>query len=141
MDAAASALDRPRQPRAPHLRPAVAAVWPTEYRGGMTTSPARLLPVLSALAGILLIAGCASSNAGSTAPSNSPSPSSSNADDSGDADMDGAILDDGRMFGVVTHGSSSSACVPQVGEVTADGQTVDVNLEDAAAADTVCTAD
>lgn len=103
------------------------------------TSPTRLLSVLSALAGIALIAGCASSP-GSTTPSSTPAPTSAS-DDSDDFEIDGTILDDGRMFAVVTWGSSSLACVPQVGDVSANGQTVEVTLEDVAGADEVCTAD
>lgn len=119
----------------------MAVALPPRYRGGMT-SPMRLLPVLSALAGIALIAGCASSP-GSTTPSSTPAPSSTAgaSDDAGEFEVDGTVLDDGRMFAVITWGSSSLACVPQVGEVTANGQTVDVTLEDTADADAVCTAD
>lgn len=105
------------------------------------TSPTRLLPVLSALAGVLLIAGCASPGPGAQIPSGSASPSSEASQGSGDADFDATILDGGRMFAVISHGSSSLACVPQVGEVSAQGQVVSVVLEDTAPADTVCTAD
>lgn len=52
--------------------------------------------------------------------------------------MLGALLDDGRMFAVVTWGSSS--CVPQIDEVTGEGQAVTVTVADPADAD-VCTAD
>jgi len=78
------------------------------------TSETRLLPVLSALAGVLLIAGCASSTPGSTAPSSSPAPSSSASEDADDSDIEGVVLDGGRMFAVVTRGSSSLACAPQI---------------------------
>jgi hypothetical protein len=108
------------------------------------TSPTRLLPVLSALVGVLLIAGCASSSPGSTTPSSSaaPSNSSDDGDSGGDGvDLDGTLLDDGRMFAVITQGSSSLACIPQVGDVSANGQTVDVTLEDTGDADQICTDD
>jgi hypothetical protein len=52
--------------------------------------------------------------------------------------MEGTILDDGRLFAVVTWGSSS--CIPVVDEVAGEGQTVRVTLADAAT-DQVCTAD
>lgn len=53
-------------------------------------------------------------------------------------DVMGAWLDGGRMIGIVTEGSSS--CVPTVGEVSLDGATLDVVLEDPAG-DTPCTRD
>lgn len=106
------------------------------------TSAARILPVLSALAGVLLIAGCASSEPGSSTPSSTPAASSgSSGSAGGDADLEATVLDDGRMFALITWGSSTLACVPQVGEVSANGQTVDVTLEDTAGEDQVCTAD
>jgi hypothetical protein len=43
-------------------------------------------------------------------------------------DFEGALLDDGRMFAVITWGSST--CVPQVDEVAAQGQTVSMTLVD-----------
>ncbi len=43
-------------------------------------------------------------------------------------DFEGALLDDGRMFAVITVGSST--CVPQVDQVAAEGQTVTVTLVD-----------
>ncbi|MFK4853554.1 hypothetical protein ACI3KT_18120 [Microbacterium sp. ZW T6_19] len=104
------------------------------------TSPTRLLPVLSALAGVLLIAGCASSSPGSTTPSSSPAPSSSSSGGD-DADLDGTLLDDGRMFAVITQGSSSLACTPQITQVTAKGQVVDVTVEDKTDPAVMCTAD
>lgn len=103
------------------------------------TSPTRLLPVLSALAGVLLIAGCASSSPGSTTPSNSPAPSPSSSGD--DTDLDGTLLDDGRMFAVITQGSSSLACTPQITQVAAKGQVVDVTVEDKTDPAVMCTAD
>lgn len=101
-------------------------------------STKRAVGALSVLAAALLFAGCAA-GPGSTAPTNSPGSSAGATDDPDDFDgMDGALLDDGRMFAVVTWGSST--CIPQVDEVTADGQTVSVTLVDADA-DAVCTAD
>lgn len=105
------------------------------------TSPTRLLPVLPALVGVLLIAGCASPGPGSTAPSSSPSPSSGSSGASDDADIEGVVLDGGRMFAVVTQGSSSLACAPQITQVTANGQVVDVTVEDKTDPAVMCTAD
>lgn len=98
----------------------------------------RLAAVLSSLAAVLLIAGCASSpgtDGPTSSPSTEPSASGSGEDSS---DFEGVLLDDGRMFAVVTYGSS---CVPQVEEVAADGQTVTAHLVDAGGTDQVCTAD
>lgn len=101
-------------------------------------SSSRALAALSVLAAALLFAGC-TAGPGSTAPTSSPGSSSGATDDSDDFDdIEGALLDDGRMFAVVTWGSST--CIPQVDAVSADGQTVSVTLVDADA-DAVCTAD
>jgi hypothetical protein len=105
---------------------------------------AALRPVLAALALLtagLAMSGCAG-GAGGTAPTSTAaptdggSPSSDGGDDTDD--MAAAWLDGGRMFAVVTWGSSG--CVPVVESATAEGQTVTVVLADATA-DTVCTAD
>ena len=53
-------------------------------------------------------------------------------------DMEAAILDDGRMFAIVTWGSST--CVPHVDTVSANGQTVSVELVETDA-NAVCTLD
>ncbi|GAA5033773.1 hypothetical protein GCM10025738_17440 [Microbacterium fluvii] len=53
------------------------------------------------------------------------------------AEFEGAWLDGGRMIGLVTWGSSS--CVPSADGVSADGQTVTVELLDPE--DAACTAD
>lgn len=55
-----------------------------------------------------------------------------------DFELDAAWLDQGRMVGVVTWGSST--CIPQATDVTADGQSVSVTLEDVVG-DQICTAD
>lgn len=90
-------------------------------------------------AALLLLVGC-TAGPGATAPSSSPAPtSSSGAVDDDYDDMEAAILDDGRLFAVVTWGSST--CVPQVDSVSANGQTVSVELVDSATDDAVCTAD
>lgn len=95
---------------------------------------------LSSLAAVaLLAAGCASTP-GAETPTSSPAPSADSGDDS--ADIEGVLLDDGRMFAVITWGSSG--CVPQVDEVSADGQTVSVSLvdlDDENGDEKVCTAD
>lgn len=102
------------------------------------TSTTRAVGALSVLAAALLFAGCAA-GPGATTPTSTPAPSAGQTDGSDDADdMEGALLDDGRMFAVVTWGSST--CIPQVDEVSADGQTVSVTLVDADA-DAVCTKD
>lgn len=91
----------------------------------------------------LLIAGCASGPA-------SPKPTSSAAPDGSGAssapvvedDIEAAWLDDGRMVGIVTLGSST--CIPIVDEITGVGQTVRVSLVDAPAvegSEPICTAD
>lgn len=62
-------------------------------------------------------------------------------------DVEAAWLDDGRMFAIVTWGSST--CVPVVDEVSAEGQTITVALVDAPGdggtedegAERACTAD
>jgi hypothetical protein len=89
------------------------------------------LPVALLLAGGAL-AGCASQAA--SAPSSSPT------DDAGEEfEMDAAWLDDGRIIGLVTMGSSG--CVPMAEEATleADGS-LSVTLVEPEA-DTVCTTD
>lgn len=43
-------------------------------------------------------------------------------------EVDAAWLDDGRLIGLVTYGSSS--CVPMADDVTADGQSISVSLVD-----------
>lgn len=102
-------------------------------------SPTRLAVVLASFAAVLLFAGC-TATPGSENPTSSPS---SGADDVDDADdFEGVLLDNGRMFAVVTTGSST--CVPQVEEVAADGQTVTVTLvdvEDEDGAAKACTKD
>nr|WP_201468785.1 hypothetical protein [Microbacterium hydrocarbonoxydans] len=104
--------------------------------------PTRAAAALSAAAlsavAVLLFAGC-TAGPGSTAPSSTPVPSSSADADADDVDdMEAAILDDGRLFAVMTWGSST--CVPQVDTVSATGQTVSVELVETDA-NAVCTAD
>ncbi|WP_312171177.1 hypothetical protein [Microbacterium sp.] len=102
--------------------------------------PATALSVAAlSAAALLLLAGC-TAGPGATAPSSTPVPSSSSGADGDDFDdMEATVLDDGRMFAVVTWGSST--CVPQVDTVSANGQTVTVELVDSGDADAVCTAD
>ena len=100
----------------------------------------RLAVVLSSLAAVVLLSAGCTATPGAVTPTNSPVPSSTTGDDAGD--IEGVLLDEGRMFAVVTWGSSS--CIPQVDEVSADGQTVTLNLVDLDAEDgkeKVCTAD
>lgn len=96
--------------------------------------PRRLLalPVALLLAGGAL-AGCASQAA--TAPSGSPSSDGG----STEAEIDAAWLDDGRIIGLVTMGSST--CVPAADDATlqADGSLAVMLVEPDA--ETACTAD
>src|SRR5690606_6722904 len=83
--------------------------------------------------------GCVSSPSAPTSTS-APEPEqsqSADAPNTGD-DMEAAWLDGGRMFAIVTWGSST--CVPTAEGVSADGQTVTVQLNEGDA-DQVCTAD
>lgn len=106
-------------------------------------TPSRLvLSASAALAAALLIVGC-SSSPGSETPTSSPEPDGSGSTVPVDGDgMEAAWLDDGRLFALVSWGSST--CVPIVDEVSADGQKVTVSLVDAPADDeqeVPCTAD
>ena len=94
------------------------------------------LRVLVSAAGIvaagLLIVGC-TSTPGAGVPTSSAAPSAGTdgttpgtGDDAND--VEGTLLDDGRMFAVVTWGSSG--CIPLVDQVSAEGQTVSVTLLD-----------
>ncbi len=89
------------------------------------------LPVALLLAGGAL-AGCASTP--SAAPSSTPT-----AGDNGEAEIDAAWLDDGRIIGLVTTGSST--CIPAADEATlqADGSLAVTLVEPDA--DTPCTRD
>lgn len=102
----------------------------------MTSVLRPLVSVVGLVAAALLVAGC-TTGPGSETPTSSPAPSAGNVDDQND--VEGALLDGGRMFAVITWGSSS--CVPQVDQVSAKGQTVTVSLVDPDGADKVCTAD
>lgn len=95
-------------------------------------------PLTALLAAGFLLAGCAT-GPGGTVPSSSPAPGALDEPTTPHAEPGAAWLDGGRMFAVVTYGSSS--CVPVVADVSADGQTVQVALEESADEDTVCTAD
>jgi hypothetical protein len=95
------------------------------YPVTMTSVLRPLASVIIVTAAALLIAGCAA-GPGAGTPTSSPVPSAGGGDDQND--MEGVLLDDGRMFAVITVGSST--CVPQVDQVTAEGQTVTVTLVD-----------
>lgn len=108
-------------------------------------TPRRLLLVASsALAAALLLAGC-TVGPGNTAPNSTSDPSSGpgsagETDDQGE--LEGTLLDEGRAFAFVSWGSST--CVPQVDQVSAEGQTVMVTLvepEGDGATEKACTAD
>lgn len=103
------------------------------------TSPSRVAAALSVLAAALLVAGCTvGPGAGSPGATSNPSSGPNQGADDDFDEIQGTLLDDGRMFAVVTWGSST--CVPQVDEVTADGQNVKVSLAETDA-DAACTAD
>lgn len=93
----------------------------------MTSSRNAIASVAAVFAALLLATGCSSSGG--------PQP---DAPDSGALEVEAAWLDGGRAVAVVTRGSST--CVPTVADVTAKGQRVMVELEQAAT-DAVCTAD
>lgn len=105
----------------------------------MTSALRPLASVIGVAAAALLIAGC-TSGPGAETPTSSPAPSAGGVDDQND--VEGALLDDGRMFAVVTMGSST--CVPQVDQTTAEGQIVSVTLVEPESQDgteKACTAD
>lgn len=102
----------------------------------MSLSPLRLIPPALALAAVaLLTAGCTTTPASPAPTSTAGSPSSTAGADAGATpdertadDVEAAWLDDGRMIGLVTWGSSS--CRPHVEDVKADGQSVAVTVAD-----------
>ncbi|WP_243231789.1 hypothetical protein [Microbacterium sp. CIAB417] len=90
------------------------------------------------LATAVVVAGCAS-GPGSTGPASTSAPQTTNEPAPGGEDgFEAAWLDEGRMFAVVTWGSST--CVPVVEDVTAEGQNVRVTVTDPDP-DAACTAD
>lgn len=109
----------------------------------MTSRLRFVLAASAALAAAVFIAGCTPSP-GPPAPT-----SSATSDDTGsstapigDDDVEAAWLDGGRMFAIVTWGSST--CVPVVDDAVAEGQTVTVSLVDPPSSDgaeKACTAD
>ena len=99
----------------------------------------------SALAGsflVLLVAGALTACASTAGPGSPATPSSTARGSSGGAgteiEVDAAWLDNGRMIGIVTEGSST--CVPTAGEVALNGNVLEVELVDPPA-DTACTRD
>jgi len=109
--------------------------------GGMRTLPHLVRSAVALAAAGLLLVGCAAGgddsaptstddDAATSGPSTAP-------DD--DQDLDAAWLDGGRMFAIVSWGSST--CIPAVDTISADGQTVSLSLVDVGEADTACTAD
>jgi hypothetical protein len=99
---------------------------------------------LSALAGsalALFLAAALTACATPTDPGSAPTPSASGGasdDMGGDIELDAAWLDNGRMIGIVTEGSST--CVPTAGEATYADGVLEVELIDPPA-DTACTRD
>lgn len=103
------------------------------------------MTITRTLAGIgvacaVALTACAAPGGDSATPTTeSGSASADPAQQGDDADeLEAAWLDGGRMIGIVTIGSST--CVPGAGEVSADGQTIDVELTDLSA-DAACTTD
>ncbi|HWV49001.1 MAG TPA: hypothetical protein VN035_06040 [Microbacterium sp.] len=104
----------------------------------MTPISRHLLPLAGLAAVAVLAAGCATTPPGSN-PTSSSAPEQSTAPAPvTDGETDAAWLDDGRMFAIVTTGSST--CIPQVDEVAASGQQVAVTLVDAEE-NAICTDD
>lgn len=95
----------------------------------MTSSRRRsAFSALALTAAAVLIAGCAQSPA-SPPPTSTPGQSASanpTVPGSDGGDIETAWIDDGRGFAIITWGSST--CVPVLGDVTADGQTIAVTL-------------
>lgn len=96
----------------------------------MSSSRNLIVSASAALAAVILLAGCAASPDDSGQGGGSPAPA-------GELEFDAAWLDEGRMVAVVTQGSST--CIPIATEITAEGQTVSVTLDDGD--NKVCTAD
>ncbi|WP_460798934.1 hypothetical protein [Microbacterium sp. GXF0217] len=104
----------------------------------MTTISRAALSFAGLAAVAALAAGCATTPA-DTSPTSSSAPEQSAAPTPlKEDDFEGAWLDEGRMFAVITLGSST--CIPQVDEVTASGQQVTVTLVDPDP-DAICTMD
>lgn len=91
------------------------------------------------LGAALTLSGCAAGPTEPTSPGEAESPSEPGLGPEYEAEA--VWLDNGRMIGVVTWGSSS--CVPYVGEPTASGQDITVSLSDTLEGEEerVCTAD
>lgn len=85
-----------------------------------------VLPAAVVALGALVLAGCATSAPG--APTSTGDGGNGTTSPDGTGEVDAAWLDGGRMVAVVTDGSSS--CVPVATDATADGQIVDITLED-----------
>ena len=67
----------------------------------MTLALRPLASVIGLVAAALLVAGC-TAGPGAQTPTSSPAPSAGGVDDQND--VEGTLLDDGRMFAVVTWG-------------------------------------
>lgn len=93
----------------------------------MATTRTLTASALLLVAGLAL-AGCASNPAPGGAASEPATPEAETTTPVGESELAAAWLDDGRAIGVVAYGSSS--CPPVAGEVTADGQTVTVDITD-----------
>lgn len=110
---------------------------------GMSLPPVRLIPSALALVAVaLLAAGCSSAPAAPAPTSTGGAEASPTApSDPEMGDVGATWLDDGRMIGIVTWGSSSADCTPTASDVTADGQTIRVILTDQSDGTGACTAD
>lgn len=96
------------------------------------------LAAVSLAAAAVVLAACSGGPGGTPAPTTVPT-GSSTPDPGPDLETAATWLDGGRLVGLVTFGSSS--CVPQVGDVSAEGQQLTVELVSTTPADAVCTAD
>lgn len=93
------------------------------------------------LVGMLTLAGCGTASEEPTAPeAETPEivEETTGPESDDEFEVEAAWLDNGRMAGIVTWGSSS--CLPVAGDITGDGQTVTVVMEEPNA-DQPCTAD
>lgn len=108
----------------------------------MTLSVRLVTSAAALFAASILVAGCTASPGGSE-PTSTSTPGDKSPVDNGDEhdldDIEAAWLDGGRQFAVVTWGSST--CVPGIPEISADGQTVNVTLDDAVHDASPCTKD
>lgn len=109
----------------------------------MSLSRLRLIPSALALAAVAVLAVGCSSTPGASAPTSTSGAGSApgTPTERGADDVAAAWLDDGRMIAIVTWGSSTPDCQPQQAEATADGQTIEVTLDNPTDTVKECNAD